>query len=257
MRRQLRSRCKVMPGVRLGFNVGAMYDVNEHFTVGVSYRSKVTARVKEGEISLKYANEEHFAALVQQINGLLGQLPEGLGLPAGIGIPPLNEGTFAAELPLPSNWNVGIAYRPNRDWTVSGEVQFVGWGAYEALDVHFSPSSLSQYDIHADKRYKNSRIYRLGAEYAATPRLDVRLGAYWDESPVEEDYLNPETPSMNKLGITAGLQFPPDRPPVGGFLFFVCDRLRTGWFLYRRIYVDENNTEFGARIQDARLWRTL
>lgn len=216
-------------GVRLGFNVGAMYDVNEHFTVGVSYRSKVTAHVKEGEISLKYANEEHFAALVQQINGLLGQLPEGLGLPAGIGIPPLNEGTFAAELPLPSNWNVGIAYRPNRDWTVSGEVQFVGWGAYEALDVHFSPSSLSQYDIHADKRYKNSRIYRLGAEYAATPRLDVRLGAYWDESPVEEDYLNPETPSMNKLGITAGCSFRPiDRLSVDFSFSYVTGFGRDG-----------------------------
>ena len=196
-------------GIRFGFNVGAMYDINEHFTVGVSYRSRVTAKVKEGEISLNYANDEHFASLVQQINGLLAQLPEGMGLPTAIGIPPLNEGTFSAELPLPSNLNVGITYRPNRDWTLSGEVQFVGWGAYDALDVHFSPSSLSPYDLHADKKYENSRIYRLGAEYAATKRLDVRLGAYWDESPVKDDYLNPETPSMNKLGITAGCSFRP------------------------------------------------
>ena len=196
-------------GIRFGFNVGAMYDINEHFTVGVSYRSRVTAKVKEGEISLNYANDEHFANLVQQINGLLAQLPEGMGLPTAIGIPPLNEGTFSAELPLPSNLNVGITYRPNRDWTLSGEVQFVGWGAYDALDVHFSPSSLSPYDLHADKKYENSRIYRLGAEYAATKRLDVRLGAYWDESPVKDDYLNPETPSMNKLGITAGCSFRP------------------------------------------------
>ena len=27
-------------GVRLGFNVGAMFDINEKWTVGVSYRSK-------------------------------------------------------------------------------------------------------------------------------------------------------------------------------------------------------------------------
>ena len=192
-----------------------MFDINDKFTVGVSYRSKVTAKVKEGDIALKYANEEHFTQLVNQINTLLqtaGQfLPEGSGMPTAIGIPPLNTGTFAAELPLPSNLNVGITYMPTNRWTVSGEVQFVGWGAYDALDVHFSPSSLSAYDIHAEKKYKNSRIYRLGAQFAATNRLDLRLGAYLDESPVEDDYLNPETPSMDKLGITAGCSFRPTK----------------------------------------------
>ena len=43
--------------IRYGFNIGAMYDINEKFTVGVSYRSKITAKVKEGEVDLKYANE--------------------------------------------------------------------------------------------------------------------------------------------------------------------------------------------------------
>ena len=202
-------------GLRLGFNIGAMFDINDKFTVGVSYRSKVTAKVKEGDIALKYANEEHFTQLINQINTLLqtaGQfLPEGSGMPTAIGIPPLNTGTFSAELPLPSNLNVGITYMPTDWWTVSGEVQFVGWGAYDALDVHFSPSSLSAYDIHAEKKYKNSRIYRLGAQFAATDRFDIRLGTYFDESPVEDNYLNPETPSMDKLGITAGCSFRPTK----------------------------------------------
>lgn len=105
--------------------------------------------------------------------------------------------------------NVGITYRPTDRWTVSGEVNFVGWGAYEALNVHFSPSTLSKYDLNADKKYKNFRIYRICGQFAATNRLDVRLGAYFDESPVKDDYLNPETPSMNKLGLTAGLSFRP------------------------------------------------
>ena len=76
--------------------------------------------------------------------------------------------------------------------------------------MNFYPASeLSDYDIDAPKKYKNSRIYRLGTQFAATNRLDLRLGAYFDETPVEDNYLNPETPSMNKLGITAGLSFRP------------------------------------------------
>lgn len=191
-------------GIRFGFNVGAMYDINEKFTVGVSYRSKVTAKVKEGDIALDYANETELKGLLEQVNYLMDKMGK-----TPLGIPPLDKGTFSAELPLPSNLNVGITYRPTDRWTVSGEVNFVGWGAYEALNVHFSPSSLSQYDLNADKMYKNSRIYRIGGQFAATNRLDVRLGAYLDESPVKDDYLNPETPSMNKLGITAGLSFRP------------------------------------------------
>ena len=73
----------------------------------------------------------------------------------------------------------------------------------------YPDSELGKYNISAPKKYKNSRIYRLGAEFATTDRLDVRLGAYYDESPVEDNYLNPETPSMNKLGVTAGLSFRP------------------------------------------------
>lgn len=198
--------------IRFGFNIGAMFDVNDKITLGVSYRSKVKARVKQGDIELAYGNQTHFEGMTAQINGMLAAagalLPAGT-LPEGIAIPPLNTGSFAAELPLPSNLNVGITYRPTTEWTLSGEVQFIGWGAYKALDVHFEPPVLSKYDLHAEKGYKNSRIYRVGAQYAATHRLDVRLGAYFDESPVEDNYLNPETPSMNKLGITAGLSFRP------------------------------------------------
>lgn len=203
-------------GIRLGFNVGAMYDINEKWTVGLSYRSKVAARVKEGDVKLSYANESDFKKLLENVNGLIGEVEKLTGkpipgLPAnGINIPPLDQATFSAELPLPDNWNVGVTYKPTNRWIVSGEVQFVGWSAYKALNVNFYPSSeLSDYDIVAPKNYKNTRIYRLGTQFSATNRLDVRFGAYFDESPVKDDYLNPETPSMDKLGLTAGLSFRP------------------------------------------------
>ena len=187
-------------GVRFGFNIGAMYDINEKITIGLSYRSKVIARVKEGDVALSYANK----ADLDKLMGMVKQFVPGAELP------PLDQSTFSAELPLPDNWNVGVSYRPTNRWELSGEVQFVGWGAYDKLDVKFYPESeLGKYNISAPKNYKNSRIYRLGVQFAATNRLDVRMGAYFDESPVKDNYLNPETPSMDKLGLTAGLSFRP------------------------------------------------
>ncbi|RHJ77992.1 OmpP1/FadL family transporter [Parabacteroides sp. AM08-6] len=238
-------------GVRLGFNIGAMFDVNEKVTVGLSYRSKVQARVKEGHIALGYANETDLKNnLLPQVDGLL-KLAESQGFPIpesmkDFSIPPLDEGTFTAELPLPDNWNVGVTYKPTNRWILSGEVQFVGWGAYKTLSINFSPSSLSKYDMVAKKEYHNTRIYRLGAQFAATNRFDVRLGAYYDESPVKDDFLNPETPSMDKFGITAGLSFRPINPLSIDFAFsYVTGFGRDGSYSDKSL-ITGNDRTFGG-----------
>jgi long-chain fatty acid transport protein len=89
-------------GTRLGYNLGVMYDVNDKITIGASYRSKVTAKVKEGEVDVKYANELEFKELLKSVNNLLSRLPQGTGVPSEIEVPSLDKGTFSAELPLPS-----------------------------------------------------------------------------------------------------------------------------------------------------------
>lgn len=191
-------------GVKVGLNIGAMFDITDKLTLGVSYRSKVNMEVKEGTAEMQYANKTELEGLFSTVNPIL----IGMGKDP-IGVPPLDEGTFKAALPLPSNFNIGLTYTPNDRWMFSGEVQFVGWGAYKELNVQFTQNVLNGYSINAPKEYKNTRIYRIGTQFAATNRFDVRLGAYLDESPVKEDYLNPETPSMTKLGLTAGFSFRP------------------------------------------------
>lgn len=51
--------------------------------------------------------------------------------------------------------------------------------------------------------------YRIGAKYVATERLDVRMGIYYDQSPIRKHNYNPETPGMGKLGFSTGLSFEP------------------------------------------------
>jgi long-chain fatty acid transport protein len=178
-------------GVKLGYNVGAMFDISDYVTVGASFRSKVQMTVPEGKAAVTYANEAELKPIL------------------GSQIPPLDAGTFEASLPLPSNLNIGVSYKPSDRFLISGEVQFVGWSAYKELNVQFSQEVLNGYSIKAEKNYHDTRIYRIGGQFAATKRLDLRLGFYVDESPVKTDFLNPETPSMTKLGSTAGLSFRP------------------------------------------------
>ena len=185
--------------VRAGFNVGVMYDVCDKVTLGLSYRSKLLMKVEEGEAMVDYASLQ-----VEQLFGALSKVTGGK-----VTIPPLNEGTFKAELPLPSNLSFGVSYRPTERWDVAFDLQYVGWYAYDSLNVVFTPNVLNGYTIKAEKNYKNTVIARIGAQYKTTERLDIRAGIYFDQSPIRSDNYNPETPGMNKLGTSLGLSFAP------------------------------------------------
>lgn len=181
-----------------GFNVGVMYDINDQVTIGASFRSKVNLKVKAGTAEMQYAGED-IKALVQTVNAML---------PTPV-VPPLEEGTFQAEMPLPANLNIGVTYKPNDRLLLSAEAQAVFWKAYKELNIHFNESALKIEDIYAQKNYKNVAIYRVGIQYATTSRLDIRGGLYYDQSPIRKDFYNPETPGMDKIGISAGFSFRP------------------------------------------------
>ncbi|MEI3154878.1 MAG: outer membrane protein transport protein [Odoribacter sp.] len=178
--------------VKLGYNIGVMYDVCDKVTLGLSYRSRVRMKVKEGTASLDYASER-----IKTMLEATGQ------------IPPLDKGTFHAQLPLPSNTTLGVSYRPTNRWEIALDLQYVGWSAYDSLNVVFNEKVLKIEDIKAEKNYKNTMTYRIGAKYVATERLDVRMGIYYDQSPIRKHNYNPETPGMGKLGFSTGLSFEP------------------------------------------------
>ena len=107
--------------VKLGYHIGVMYDVCDKVTLGLSYRSRIRMKVKEGTAELDYASEK-----IKDLLDATGQ------------IPPLDKGTFHAQLPLPSNTTFGVSYRPTDRWKLALDLQFVGWSAYDSLNVVFN-----------------------------------------------------------------------------------------------------------------------
>lgn len=174
----------------VGFNVGAMYDITDRWTIGASFRSRMPMKVKAGDASVKYAN-----ALSQSLLG------ESLDL--------LNEANFKAEMPCPWVLGFGASYKPIDRLTLAFDARLTGWRTYKQLDIEFLSEQLTDYDQHIEKKYKNSWCYSLGAEFAVTDRFDVRAGLMVDTSPVNKHYYNPETPGMTKVEPTVGLSFRP------------------------------------------------
>jgi len=185
--------------VAVAANIGILYDlIPNKLALGVGYRSEAKMKVAKGKAKVNYA--EGAQADIANLN----QIAEKAAAPT-VTIPDLENDNFTAELPLPANLNTGISFRPTEKLLLAFDWQIVFWGAYEELTLDFNNlgKQVSQ------KKYHNTDAYRLGAQYTVIDQLDVRLGVYYDETPVDDDYLTPESPSTNKLGTTIGFSFRP------------------------------------------------
>jgi long-chain fatty acid transport protein len=166
-----------------GYNLGVYLQPSEKFSLGLNYRSAVDATVEDGDATFE--------------------------VPAAVSAS-FPSTTFGATLPLPSVFSIGVGYKPSSKFTLAADVNFVGWSAYEALTINFGapiPSPNGPTVTRSARNYENSRIYHIGAELSVIKNLDLRFGAYYDESPVPNGYMTPETPDADAVGLTAGFGF--------------------------------------------------
>ena len=163
-----------------GYNFGIHYQATEKLTVGVTYRSEIEMELEGGDadFSVDPALRSNFP-----------------------------DTKFDATLPLPSTTTLGIAYQASDKLLLSVEGSLVGWSTYESLDFDFEDNTESLEDSENPRNYEDAIILRAGAQYSVNDKLDARLGVYYDQSPVTDEYFNPETPSTDNLGITAGLSY--------------------------------------------------
>jgi len=204
--------------VAFGFNVGILVNVSPKVTLGATYRSKVKLSVEDGEADLDYVNDaaKTVVGAIKSFDTtpLQGMLPqETLATIKGtqtqlttMGY--LDDSEFKASMPIPSIFSVGIAYKPTEAWTLTGEAQITGWSAYDKLDITFKTAA-GEIVQSSVKDYENTVAVRLGAEYVVSDFWTVRAGAYMDTPPVQMDNYNPETPSANSYGVTAGATLNP------------------------------------------------
>ena len=211
--------------VAYGFNIGALIDVTDKLTLGVSYRSKVKLSVDGGEAELEYANDNAKNVInaiksfdTTPLQGLeaAGMIPAGTVATlkgtqtqlATMGV--LDNSKFNASMPIPSIFSIGAAYKFNENLTFTGEIQVTGWEAYDKMDIAFQTvaGEVLQSSV---KNYENTVAVRLGLEYNIPDVVAFRAGIYSDTPPVQMDNYNPETPSADCVGITAGATLYPTK----------------------------------------------
>jgi long-chain fatty acid transport protein len=166
----------------IGYNVGVMIRPTEKLSIGLDYRSKILMKMEGGDATFK--------------------VPQSLSttVPA--------ENKFDAELPMPANLDLGISYAFNEKFTLAVEMNYVFWSIYDTLSFKFEQQG-EVLDSDNPRKYKNTLIGRIGAQYALNDMFTFRAGLYYDPSPTDDDYFTPETVSLNTVAWTLGVSIVP------------------------------------------------
>ena len=97
-------------------------------------------------------------------------------------------------------YTIGLTYKITPKWLVSADFNYHGWERYSKLTLDFENAQVgNQADktvLVSPKNFKNAKTFRIGTQYMLTDKLAGRLGYYFDESPYEDKYFIPETPSL-------------------------------------------------------------
>ena len=165
-----------------GYNLGIHHQVNDQLDIGVSYRSEVTLEAKDDKA--KFDN-----------------FPVGPFAPLGAAFATAD--SFDADLVLPAELTLGVAFRPNDKMTLAFDVNYAYWDAYDELKIEFNNGLISE----NPREYENSSIYRFGVQYEFDESWTFRGGIYRDESPVQDGYFAPETPRNDSTGYTFGASY--------------------------------------------------
>ena len=162
-----------------GYNFGVFLQPTDKLNIGISYRSQVDVELGFSDGDVDFTVNEAVAPLFP-------------------------DGGVAATLPLPASFNLGVAYQIDEKWLISADVNFVKWNEYKSLDFDFEQNTAALADTKSTRDWDNTIIYRIGAQYTANEKLDLRAGFYYDETPTNKSYYTPETPGANKVGISVG-----------------------------------------------------
>jgi long-chain fatty acid transport protein len=166
--------------IGFGYNTGVLYHINERFSMGLTYRSKVNMSVDNGSATFT--------------------------VPAALATSFPN-GTFSSQLPLPSVLTLGLRFTPNSKWSFVLDVNRVNWKAYDTLAFDYALNTSALSDTKSARNYESIFAFRGGAAYAASKKWTFRLGSGFGFTPVQSGYVTPETPDANRLYGTCGFSF--------------------------------------------------
>jgi len=146
-----------LTGLALGFTIGAMFKVNDQFSIGATLKTPFKVKLN-GDAKMSGAP--------------LYQLPA--------------ESSAEREASWPLWAGLGLAFTPNEKLTITADAQYTNWEKLTDIPMNFENSGWAAYFNKLSRlelQWQDAIQIRLGLQYMLTETLALRGGYYYDPSP--------------------------------------------------------------------------
>jgi len=170
--------------VGYGYNFGLQWKPLSSLSFGAAYRS---------EIKLELEGDATYLATTA-----IGRNP-------ALGLANKLKASASTDITLPDAITLGVAWKPIDKLTLEFDAERTGWSSYSKLELKFSAPMAAAFNNKPDaKNWEDVWAYRFGAQYAVTPKMDLRAGYAYDNSPVPDSTLSPELPDADRHNFSIG-----------------------------------------------------
>ena len=213
-------------GLGLGLHVSLLLDVSDRVRLGARYLSSV---------EVDYDGDADFEAVDPGITlgagnpfgapagTPLSAVLEGAGVYAPSG--PLADQAVTTAVTMPDQMVVGAAVDATPDVTLSADYQYTRWRTFDTVRIDFA-SDGTPTDVMVED-YEDTSTLRLGAEWRASPEVDLRGGYVWNQAASPEETVTPILPEASRDIVSAGVGWTPGAVGIDvGYMYLMQDDRR-------------------------------
>jgi len=181
-------------GTGWGGHIGVMWQASEQLSFGVRYMSQV---------KVKFTGNASFTAIQTGI-----ALPAGnpLGAPGGTPLEAallsaLPNQPAAADITMPAQLVVGLAYAITPRFKVMADYQYTDWTVFKSLSLVLKTSgdTATEYE-----NYKATNAFRAGVDWQATDAITLRAGVLTHKGAAPDESVTPILPEGQRFEGTLG-----------------------------------------------------
>ena len=175
-----------------GFQAGVLHHVNNSFSWGFSYRSKV---------EIDYTGDADFTQISTGNPELDAIVAASLPVGQSVGV--------ETSIDFPDMASLGVSMAITPSTRVEVDANWTGWSSFDTLVVDFADSSGVE-DLVRNEGWDDVYNYRIGFSWA-TGDAEWRVGYVYDETPQPSRSMGPLLPDADRNGFTVGYGWDGDR----------------------------------------------
>jgi long-chain fatty acid transport protein len=164
-----------------GWNIGAILQLSPSTRIGLAYRSTIEYDL-EGDV--KFQNRP---------GALAAALPDG---------------SVKASIELPDMATLSVYQKLSDQWEMMGDLSWTGWSNIPSLDIFRSNGRLLTKEV---LNWEDTWRVALGGAYKYSDQWKVKFGTAYDESPVSDQFRLPRLPDNNRIWLSIGGQYKPNK----------------------------------------------